>query len=151
LEKYGAAVVASYYSIFLGGNLGLKEDGSWGRAKTPEERGWSLKTREDAVRALAHWYIERPIFESFFMPQTKAALHLKIYREWKGNGVIIHLNRGCEGMCMGSAEVRLILLESGIPVVAYEGNMGDRRELNEAQVLDRIDSFMESLGLKKLE
>lgn len=43
-----------------------------------------------------------------------------------------------------------IHLEAGIPVMSYEGNMGNKRELNEAQVLYRIDSFMESLGLRKL-
>ncbi|MFQ5826535.1 MAG: 2-hydroxyacyl-CoA dehydratase, partial [Dehalococcoidia bacterium] len=64
---------------------------------------------------------------------------------------IIHLNRGCEGLAMGQMENRLALLREGVPVMAYEGNMSDSREFEQAQVLDSIDAFMESLGLHKLE
>ena len=33
--------------------------------------------------------------------------------------------------------------------MAYEGNMSDSQEFEQAQVLDTVDAFMESLGLKK--
>ena len=45
----------------------------------------------------------------------------------------------------------MALQEKGISVMAYEGNMADKREIDERQILDRLDSFMESLGLNKLE
>jgi len=70
-------------------------------------------------------------------------------KDWKTNGVILHYNRGCEGSSMGIAENRLGLLKAGIPVVSYEGNMGDDREFDEGSALARIDSFMESMGYKK--
>jgi len=34
--------------------------------------------------------------------------------------------------------------------MAFEGNMGDSREFDQARTMDRIDSFMERLGLKKM-
>jgi benzoyl-CoA reductase subunit B len=37
-----------------------------------------------------------------------------------------------------------------VPVMSFEGNMGDSREFDEARTMDRIDTFMERLGLKKL-
>jgi benzoyl-CoA reductase subunit B len=33
--------------------------------------------------------------------------------------------------------------------MTFEGNMGDEREFDEQATLNRIDIFMESLGLKK--
>lgn len=34
--------------------------------------------------------------------------------------------------------------------MTYEGNMGDEREFDEQAVTNRMDIFLESLGLKKL-
>ena len=74
----------------------------------------------------------------------------RIVREWKVDGVMLHLNRGCEGLTCGIMENRLSLLEMGVPVMTFEGNMGDEREFDEARTRSRIDSFMETLGLKKV-
>ena len=38
-----------------------------------------------------------------------------------------------------------------LPSEPYGGSTGDLKDWNEAQVLNRIDSFMESLGLSRLE
>jgi benzoyl-CoA reductase subunit B len=51
---------------------------------------------------------------------------------------------------VGIAENRLALLEAGFPVMTFEGNMGDEREFDKARTYARIDSFMETLGLRKL-
>ena len=64
------------------------------------------------------------------------------------NGIILHYNRGCEGLSTGIAENRPGLLERGLKVMAYEGNMGDEREFDEQATLNRFDIFLESLGLK---
>ena len=73
-----------------------------------------------------------------------------IAKEWKADGVMLHLNRGCEGTSMGIMENRLGLAETGIPVMSYEGNMGDDREFDEVRSMARVDAFMEQLGLRKL-
>ena len=54
-------------------------------------------------------------------------------------------------MAFGQMENRLALLKAGYPVVTYEGNMADPREFDEVQALDRIEAFLQSLGLQKLE
>jgi benzoyl-CoA reductase subunit B len=47
-------------------------------------------------------------------------------------------------------ENRLGLIEAGVPVMTYEGNMADEKEFDERRTVSRIDSFMETLGLKQI-
>ena len=119
--------------------------------RTLKERGLRLRTRDDALKAMAEFYLEKPIMPCFTSTEYKSQMMLSMIQQWHVDGVILHLNRGCEGVTQGVLENRLALLQAGIPVMAYEGNMGDKRECNEAEVLDRLDAFMESLGLTRLQ
>jgi benzoyl-CoA reductase subunit B len=149
LEEYGACVIGSFYSFTLSGTLEKQPDGTWQAGKTPKERGIVMKNREDACRVLADWYLRRNVLQEFALPWEKNQQMVEWAKEWHVDGFVIHLNRGCEGTAYGQMEARLQLLKAGIPVMTYEGNMADKREFNEAQTLDRIDAFMESLGLSK--
>ena len=73
---------------------------------------------------------------------------IRIAKEWKLNGVMLHYNRGCEGLTVGIAENRLALLDAGYPVMAFEGNNADEREFDEARTKAKINAFMETLGVK---
>jgi benzoyl-CoA reductase subunit B len=152
-ERYGAASIGAHYSLGLSGGWAEQEDGSWGPAKTPEERGVVLRTRDDAIWALAEWVLEHhTVLRSIrYSGPGKNELIKRLAREWHVDGAVIHLNRGCEGLAVGQMELRLALLEAGIPVMTYEGNVADPREFDEARTLARIDAFMETLGLSKLE
>jgi benzoyl-CoA reductase subunit B len=151
LEEFGAVSIGSLYTFGLIGIWEDQEDGSWGPAKTPQEKGIQIKTREEALRILADWNLRKPEWQHFYYPQLKSEMMIRIAREWKVDGVLLHYNRGCEGLSLGIAENRLALLEAGFPVMPFEGNMGDEREFDETRTLARIDAFMESLGLKKLK
>ncbi len=153
LEEYGVVSLGAHYSFGLSGGWGERDDGSWGQAKTPQEKGIVLKTRDDAVRTLAEWVLENhTLLRGLrFSGPGKNALILRLVKEWKADGVMMHQNRGCEALSLGQMEVRLALLKAGIPVMTYEGNVGDEREFDEPRTLARIDAFMESLGLSKLE
>jgi benzoyl-CoA reductase subunit B len=35
--------------------------------------------------------------------------------------------------------------------MTFEGNMGDEREFDEKRVMERMDSFMETLGLQTMD
>jgi len=78
----------------------------------------------------------------------KSYIMEKIYHQWHCDGVMMHFNRGCEGLSINVAESRRHMAEKGIPVVSYEGNMADDREFDLAEVTGRIDTFIETLGLK---
>ncbi len=150
LEQYGVVVLGSQYTYALHGAWEDYPDGSWGPARLPQERGMPMKTRHDILKAIALWYEEKPMLRAMAMPEIKSRQLLRIVQDWHAEGMIMHANRGCPGLKFGQLENRLALQSAGIPVIEYEGNSADKRELSEAQVLDRLDGFMESLGIKKL-
>lgn len=152
LERYGVVVLGSTYTFGLTGAWEDGPDGTMTPKKTPMEKGIRLKSRDDYIRALARWGIERLFyFMSMAQPDDKSVRMLQMVKEWNVDGVLFHLNRGCEGLAFGQKENRMYLSQAGIPSMVYEGNCADKREFDEKKVLSLIDTFMESLGLKKLE
>jgi len=149
LEEYGAVSIGSLYTFGLEGTWETKPDGTWGPRTTPMQQGIDITTRDQALRLYADWNLSKPLWQQFFDPSVKTDMMKTIVRQWDVDGVMIHLNRGCEGLSMGVMENRLGLAQAGIPVMTYEGNMGDDREFDHGRVQNRVDSFMETLGLKR--
>jgi benzoyl-CoA reductase subunit B len=150
LESYGCVSLGSLYVFGLEGNFEVKPDGTWGARTTPQQAGITFKSRDQALRYYADWNLSRPQWQHFYGPEYKTEMLLRIVKEWKLDGVILHYNRGCEGLSVGIAENRLGLINAGVPVMTYEGNMADEREFDEARAHSRVDSFMENLGLDRL-
>jgi benzoyl-CoA reductase subunit B len=88
---------------------------------------------------------------SFFSADIKNQQTLQLVDQWYAQGVVMHLNRGCKGTGGYLMESRLALSNKGIPVVTYEGNSGDSRDFDETQVVDNLESFLESQGLDKID
>lgn len=151
LEQYGAVSVGSLYTFGLEGIWEVKEDGTWGPRTTAMEKGIKIKTRQQALELMVDWNLSKPEWQHFYHPQLKTDMMLRIANEWKLNGIMLHYNRGCEGLSLGIAENRLGLLKAGFPVMTFEGNMGDEREFDENMTLARVDAFMESMGVKKVK
>jgi benzoyl-CoA reductase subunit B len=147
LEKYGCVSIGSLYTFSLIGLWEDKEDGTWGPRSIPEIE---ITNRDEALRALAEWNLSKPEWQHFYHPKLKSEMMIRIAREWKLDGVLLHFNRGCEGLSLGIAENRLAIQKAGFPVMPFEGNMGDEREFDLTKTMVRIDAFMESLGMKKL-
>lgn len=149
LEEYGAVSVGSLYTFGLEGIWETKPDGRWGPRTTPMARGLAMDSREAVMRLYCDWNLSKPQWQHFYDPCLKTAMMQTIVREWDVQGVILHLNRGCEGLSLGIMENRRALVEAGIPVMSYEGNMGDEREFDAERTRSRIDAFMEMLGLAR--
>ncbi len=147
LEKYGCVSIGSLYTFSLIGLWEDKDDGTWGPRSIPDIE---ITNRDEALRALAEWNLSKPEWQHFYHPKLKSEMMIRIAREWKLNGVLLHFNRGCEGLSLGIAENRLAIQKAGFPVMPFEGNMGDEREFDLTRTMTRIDAFMESLGMKKL-
>lgn len=153
LESYGVVSVGAHYSFALSGGWEYNpEEKTWNAARTPRERGIELKTRDDAARVLADWWLStgtvcRGLRHS---GAGKIQRTLDIVDKWHANGVIVHLNRGCEGTAIGQMEIINVLLKKGIPTMTFEGNHADPREFDEQRTFERIASFMETLGLKQI-
>ncbi len=151
LEGYGCVSIGSLYTFGLIGAWEVKQDGSWGPRTTPQEKDIKIRTRDEALRTLAEWELAKPEWQHFYSPQAKSEMMIRIAEEWKLDGVLLHYNRGCEGLSLGIAENRLALQKAGFPVMIFEGNMGDEREFDEGRTVARIDAFMETLGMERLE
>lgn len=150
MEKFGAVSIGSLYTFGLVGMWDFPDGGMVPKA-TPRDLGQEIRTREEALEAISRWTLCRPEYQHFFNPGLKTDLMLRIIKAWKVDGAILHYNRGCEGLSLGIAQNRMELAEAGVPVSIFEGNMGDEREFDHARSLERIESFLETLGLRKVE
>ncbi len=151
LERFGAVSIGSLYTHSLIGAWEVKPDDTWGPRTTPQELGIELTTRDEALDWLVRWNLAKPEWQHFYDPQLKSDMMVRMAREWKLDGVMLHYNRGCEGLSLGIAENRLAIQAAGFPVMVFEGNMGDEREFDEARTMARIDTFMETLGMEMLD
>jgi len=150
LETYGAVSIGSLYTFGLEGIWEDKPDGSWGGRTLPWNAGIQMKDRDTALRLYADWNLSKPQWQHFYDPRLKTDMMRRIVKEWRVDGVMLHLNRGCEGLSLGIMENRRGLASDGIPVMTFEGNMGDEREFDEVRTQARVDAFMEQLGLRKV-
>jgi hypothetical protein len=68
------------------------------------------------------------------------------------DGAILPLWRCGVGCTVTRKEQGLRLSEMGVRVLHYEGSQpGDRTDLDENRLLDQLDVWIESQGLRKLE
>jgi len=147
LETWGTVSIGSLYSFGLEGMWLYDEKNNDLRPRPlPQKRP---ETREEACMMLADWHLSKPMYQHYYHPEHKTKMMDAIVNHWKVDGVLLHYNRGCEGTSVSIAENRLGLLERGHKVMSFEGNMGDEREFDEQATINRIDIFLESLGLKK--
>ena len=146
LEQFGCISVGSLYTFGLIGQWELKPDGSWGAKTAPASVDELPTDREEMLQEYVRWEMNKPEWQHFYHPALKSAMMIKLARDWKLDGVMLHYNRGCEGLSVGIAENLLALQAAGFPVMTFEGNMGDEREFDETRTMARIDAFMETLG-----
>lgn len=156
LEKFGVVCVGSQYDFMLSGGWNYyydEEDVPHVKAaEPPDDLKEQVKTRDGALRALASWYLDYGLqARSFRFPMIERRnVDVAIAKDWNCQGAIMHLNRGCEGWAVGQLETRRALVESGISVLTYEGNVADPREYDASRTFARFDAFLEGQGLKRL-
>jgi benzoyl-CoA reductase subunit B len=151
LEHFGCVSVGSIYTAGLMSVWRIENDGTLLPRITPQEQGITIKDRDQCLMLLSDWLLSNFWTQNFQEHTLKNFLMEKMYEQWHCDGILIHYNRGCEGLSLGVAENRLYLVERGIPVLPYEGNMGDEREFDLAETTEKINAFMESLGLETVE
>jgi benzoyl-CoA reductase subunit B len=147
MEKYGVVSLGSLYTYGLIGMWEYRPDGTWAPREFPRGKP---QTREEAVKTIVEWTVYRPEWAHFYLPEAKTKMMLSIVKQWNVDAVLLHYNRGCEGLSVHIAENRLGLQKAGVPVFPFEGNMGDEREFDLSGTLARLTAFFASMGLKKL-
>lgn len=149
-RRYGAVFVGGFVT-FCQGLWDITEDGRWTPAPRFGELGVSLKSREDALRLLARCYVEHsPIYRCQRLDE-KIGEYVHRARDWRSNGAVLHMDIGCHSQGAGVLEARQALERAGIPTVTYEASNGDPRDFSPPQVTDQVESFLERLGLTRLE
>jgi hypothetical protein len=113
--------------------------------------GMPMNTREEIVRANA---LKGPMsfglgcYGDIVEGSTKLTDMAKAFH---CDGAIFALWRAGVGCVYGRMEDTIELRQNGVQVMHYEGSQaGERTDLDEMRMLDQIDYFMESQGLRKL-
>ena len=149
-KEYGVVSVGSVYSTGFA-SWDFDDEGKFIALKTPRDKGIELKDREQAARIYAEYKMHGwDMMLGWSNCHLKSDFMLRMVKQWKANAVVIHLNRGCEGVAVGQMENKIALTEAGFPVLTYEGNMGDNRDFDFGRTVSRIDAFFENMGLRKL-
>ncbi len=156
-EKFMGETVQRYGAVFVVGDTGfntglwhISDDGSWKSAPTLKEMGLTLRSREDAIDLLARGFVDYgPIFHCQRLGEKPQEV-VKRSQEWHSQGAVIHMDIGCRGMSAGMLEARMALEQEGVPTVIYESSNSDPRDFTPSQVADRLESFLERLGLSRL-
>lgn len=74
----------------------------------------------------------------------------RMVREWHCDGAVFFSNRGCQTFSRGVPEKeRLFRERTGALTMSFEAEMADPRSMHEAEVLSRVDSFLETLEQRK--
>jgi len=126
----------------------IDENGILKKRATPKELGIEIKDRDQCLMLLSDYLLSNFWAQNMQEHTLKSYVMKQMHDQWHCDGIMIHYNRGCEGLSLGVAAQRLDLVEQGVSVMTYEGNMGDEREFDVAETEGRIDAFMETLGLK---
>jgi benzoyl-CoA reductase subunit B len=149
LEEFGCVSIGSLYTFGLIGQWDNKNEGAWGGRRCPMAVEGLPGGRREMLEEYVRFELNKPQWQHFYHPKFKSAMMIAIARQWKLDGIMLHFNRGCEGLSLGIAENKLALEAAGFPVMAFEGNMCDGRENDTSHIMSRIDMFMEQLGLTR--
>jgi len=146
METYGAVCVGTVYSGLP--KLKKQPDGTWVRKKTPLERGVPMNTVEETIRA----DVESQLYGDFDDRMSGLGGTLDIAKAYKADGAFLSLWRSAVGCAQARRENGLLLEKEGIKVLYYEGSQpGNCTDLDEMRMLDQLDVFMETQGLRKIE
>ncbi|MDP7239791.1 MAG: 2-hydroxyacyl-CoA dehydratase family protein, partial [Dehalococcoidia bacterium] len=147
-NRYGAVCIGSWLYTTEFGNFNINEDGSWDICPMPEGLGLPLKTRDDILHSMA-------VVFTAYNPRPKLSARIDnrvaMSRHFKLDGAVFALDRGCLGNTCGAMESIVALKDAGIPVMSYQGACANPSELDQGEIISRIDAFMENLGLEALE
>jgi benzoyl-CoA reductase subunit B len=177
MEKYGAVCIGSQYTNYTFAQLERKPDGSIGdrdytfvdeyMTPIPQPDGsihekvlyhptfspeMRIDTREDEIRYL-DGASARGSVQHFKQDEIYRPYALNEFADiYKVNGAIMPLHRSGVNCTLTRKEQAMRLRKAGVSVMHYELNQGgDNTDLDEKRMLEQLDQWMESQGLRKLE
>jgi benzoyl-CoA reductase subunit B len=152
MENYGAVCLGSQYSHSMSGILEYKPDGSIDSREFPAyPEDTPILTREDAVRVNLGKDVRKP--DSMKVDEyIRRDGIVELAKIFQADGALLAIWRHGVGCTLTRKEQAMYLRDAGLSVMHYEGSQpGDRIDLDEKRLIDQLDTWMESLGLRKLE
>ena len=149
-EAYGATFVqGGLFSAF--GAWRHTEDGHTIAARTPEEQGIALRTRQDALQALVDVYLPLEGEIGDFTEKRRIYYLIRMAQDWHVDGVMLHLARRCAELTGSVGAIKSDLREAGIALGTYEASEADPKEFDERRVREEFAVFLEGLGLTRIK
>ena len=157
MEDYGAVCLGSQYVFGMDNNFEVKPDGSIGTREEPfcpVDRAYKeeipMLTREDVIRygagplarpAPGHHKTDEYCYRDGIV---------KFAKFMQADGALLPIWRHGLGCTLTRKEQAMYLKEAGLSVMHYEGSQpGDRIDLDEKRFLDQLDTWMQSLGIRR--
>lgn len=140
-EQYGGVYVGGLVYFAMSGCFNVDEDGRWKPALAPWERGGEIKTREDALDEIAEFIVGQPFYQIPERPEHRVS----VAKDWKIDGAVLGLDRGCVGVTSGLLESALLLKENGVLSVCYETSSSVPSDFDQKGYEGLVDRLMESL------
>ena len=151
IRKYGALFIGSLYTFSIIGAWEFVNGKMVPRRRPEEAWGVDLDSWESALKVLTEWHLKTismgPATCMFNPPSTRADTLSAIADQWNADAIIVHLNRGCEGLSLGLVETTRLLKKRGYNVFEYEGNCADPLDFDYDGTLNRLFSYLETRGL----
>ncbi|MFX1385513.1 MAG: 2-hydroxyacyl-CoA dehydratase subunit D [Promethearchaeota archaeon] len=133
LEKWGAIIVYEPYTYAFSKYM---------NPNVTKEMVLSQPIEAMSELMLSFWYI--------YDLETRVKKFRETVDEWNIDGVILHNNMSCRPNSCGLYDLKRKLGdEYDIPCLIIDADMNDPRKLNETQVLNKIESFIEILRERK--
>ena len=130
LEKYGAIIVYEPYTY------------AFSKYMNPNVTKEMVLIEAMSELMMSFWYV--------YDLETRIKKFAETVEEWKIDGVLLHENMSCRPNSCGLYDLKKHLMEDyDIPCLIINADMNDPRKLNELQVSNQIESFIEILRQRK--
>jgi benzoyl-CoA reductase subunit B len=152
MEDYGAVCLGSEYSHGAGSNIEVQADGSLTERQDKEyPDDISMVTREDIIRVGAGPTARPPggFKPNEYVPHYRDRI-VQFAKFMQADGALLAIWRHGVGCTLTRKEQAMYLRDAGLSVMHYEGSQpGDRTDLDEKRLLDQLDTWMQSQGLRR--
>jgi len=133
LEKYGAIIVYEPYTYAFSKYM---------NPNVTKEMVLNKPIEAMSELMMSFWYV--------YDLETRIKKFAETVEEWKIDGVLLHENMSCRPNSCGLYDLKKHLMEDyDIPCLIINADMNDPRKLNELQVSNQIESFIEILRQRK--
>jgi benzoyl-CoA reductase subunit B len=150
-EKYGVTWLGTLVYTGLYGEIEALGDGTLDLVKTPEERGLVLRTREDALLALAESIQRSWLEQRITHPVSVNPLYISLVRYLNANGVLLDLTKSCPANAASIPERKFAFQNAGIPVAVYESSASRPADVDLGAIRAILKTFLEeTMGLSEL-